>query len=53
VSIVPSSRANIRAEPEGPHGTCAFLDDTQGQIENLAAQPAAEGHARYMLKSGA
>jgi hypothetical protein len=46
MSIVPSSRANIQAEPEGQRGTCALIDDTQGQIENPAAQPAAEGHGR-------
>jgi hypothetical protein len=46
VSIVPSSRANIRVEAEGQRGTCAFLDDTQGQIENPAAQLAAEDHGR-------
>jgi hypothetical protein len=46
MSIVPSSRVNIRAEPEGQRRTCAFFDDTQGQIENPAAQPPAEGHGR-------
>jgi len=49
--MVPSSRANIRVEPEGQRRTRAFLDDTQGQIENPAAQPAAEGRGRETLKS--
>jgi hypothetical protein len=51
MSIVLSSRAHIRAKTEGQRGTCALIDDMQGQIENLAAQPAAEGRWRYAPKS--
>jgi hypothetical protein len=46
MSIFPSSRANIEAEPKGQRGTCALIDHTQGQIKNPAAQPAAEGQGR-------
>jgi hypothetical protein len=44
MSIVPSSRAIIRTEPKGLRGTCAFIDDTQGQAESPAGQPATDGH---------
>jgi hypothetical protein len=48
--IVSLSCANIPAETEVQRGKCALIDNTQGQTENPAAQPAAKGHGRQTLK---